>query len=158
MSDIDTNGKLTWTKLKLVSPYYKIESPCQNFEFRYVPRWRLSLSWPIQSDHLLITDRMIPPLGWEHSHGKTQYIPGKQVLVWKIYYKSNQDSHLTLFNFSCFKMLVQISIMQCDFYSKRELLIAIRHGIKNVLFSFVFVQYPQDWSFQLISASSSVYQ
>ena len=22
MSDIDTNGKLTWTKLKLVSPYY----------------------------------------------------------------------------------------------------------------------------------------
>ena len=32
---------------------------------------------------------MIPPLGWEHSHGKTQYIPGKQVLVrswlWTIY-------------------------------------------------------------------------
>ena len=24
---------------------------------------------------------MIPPLGREHSHGKTQYIPGKQVLV-----------------------------------------------------------------------------
>ena len=71
-----------------------------------VPRWWLSLSWPIQSDHRSITDRMIPPLGWEHSHGKTQYIPGKQVLVWKIYYKSNQDSHLTLFNFSCFKMLV----------------------------------------------------
>ena len=46
-----------------------------------VPRWRLSLSWPLQSDHLLITDQMIPPLGWEHSHGKTQYIPGKQVLV-----------------------------------------------------------------------------
>ena len=54
-----------------------------------VPRWPLSLSWPIQSDHLSIADRMIPPLGREHSHGKTQYIPGKQVLVrswlWKIY-------------------------------------------------------------------------
>ena len=24
---------------------------------------------------------MIPSLGWEHYHGKTQYIPGKQVLV-----------------------------------------------------------------------------
>ena len=46
-----------------------------------VPRWQLSLSWPIQSDHLSIADRMIPPLGWEHSHCKTQYIPGKQVLV-----------------------------------------------------------------------------
>ena len=46
-----------------------------------VPRWQLSLSWPIQLDHLLIADRMIPPLGREHSHGKIQYIPGKQVLV-----------------------------------------------------------------------------
>ena len=35
----------------------------------------------IQSDHLSIADQMIPPLGREHSHGKTQYIPGKQVLV-----------------------------------------------------------------------------
>ena len=43
-----------------------------------VPR---SLSWPIESDHLSIADRMIPPLGREHSHGKTQHIPGKQVLV-----------------------------------------------------------------------------
>ena len=55
-----------------------------------VPRWQLSLSWPIQSDHLSIADQMIPPLGREHSHGKTQYISGKQVLVrsrlWKIYY------------------------------------------------------------------------
>ena len=54
-----------------------------------VPRWCLSLSWPIQSDHLLIADRMIPPSGQEHSHGKTQHIPGKQVLarswLWKIY-------------------------------------------------------------------------
>ena len=54
-----------------------------------VPRWRLFLSWPIQSDHLSITDWMIPPLGRKHSHDKTQYIPGKQVLVrsglWKIY-------------------------------------------------------------------------
>ena len=33
--------------------------------------WQLSLSWPIQSDHLLIVDQMIP----------TQCIPGKQVLV-----------------------------------------------------------------------------
>ena len=34
--------------------------------------------------------RMIPPLGREHLHGKTQYIPGKQVLVsawmWKTKY------------------------------------------------------------------------
>ena len=35
----------------------------------------------IQSDHLLIIDWMMPPLGTEYSHGKTQYIPGKQVLV-----------------------------------------------------------------------------
>ena len=28
-----------------------------------VPRWRLSLSWPIQSDHLSIPDWMIPPSG-----------------------------------------------------------------------------------------------
>ena len=46
-----------------------------------VPRWQLSLSWRIQSDHLLIVDWMLLPLGLEHSHGKTQYIPGKQVLV-----------------------------------------------------------------------------
>ena len=46
-----------------------------------VPRWQLCLSWPIQSDHLSITDPMILPLGREHSHGKTQYIPRKQVLV-----------------------------------------------------------------------------
>ena len=43
----------------------------------------------IQSDHLLIADWMIPPLRREHSHGKTHYIPWKQVLVrswlWKIY-------------------------------------------------------------------------
>ena len=55
-----------------------------------VPIWRLSLYWPIQSDHLSIADRMIPPLRQEHSHGKTQCIPGKQVLVrswpWKIYH------------------------------------------------------------------------
>ena len=43
---------------------------------------------------LMIADRMIPPLGQEYSHGKTQYIPGKQVLMrsrlWKIYlYPSN---------------------------------------------------------------------
>ena len=54
-----------------------------------VARWQLSLSWPIHSDYLSIADRMILPLGREHSHGKTQYIPGKQVLVrswqWKIY-------------------------------------------------------------------------
>ena len=42
-----------------------------------VPRWRLSLSGPIQSDHLSIADRMVPPSGRGHSHGKTQYIPGK---------------------------------------------------------------------------------
>ena len=46
-----------------------------------VPRWRLSLSWLIQSDHLPIADQMIPPSGQEHSHGKTEYNPGKQVLV-----------------------------------------------------------------------------
>ena len=46
-----------------------------------VPRLQLSLSWPIQSDHLAIIDQMIPPSGWKRSHGKTQYILGKQVLV-----------------------------------------------------------------------------
>ena len=57
-----------------------------------IPRWQLSLSRPIQSDQLLIADQMIPPSGREHSHGKTQYIPGEQVLVlkvsrlWKIYF------------------------------------------------------------------------
>ena len=35
-------------------------------------KWQLSLSWPIQSDNLLIADWMIPPLRREHSHGKTQ--------------------------------------------------------------------------------------
>ena len=57
-----------------------------------IPRWQLSLSRPIQSDQLLIADQMIPPSGREHSHGKTQNIPGEQVLVlkvsrlWKIYF------------------------------------------------------------------------
>ena len=46
-----------------------------------VQRWWLSLSWPIQSDHLLITNQMIPALEQEHSLGKTEYIPVKQVLV-----------------------------------------------------------------------------
>ena len=32
-----------------------------------VPRWQLSLSWPIQSDHLWIPDPMILLLGREHS-------------------------------------------------------------------------------------------
>ena len=41
-----------------------------------VPRWRLSLSGPIQSDHLLIAHRMIcNTFRWEHSQGKTQYSP-----------------------------------------------------------------------------------
>ena len=35
-----------------------------------IPRWQLSLSGTIQSDHLAIADRMILPSGWEHSHGK----------------------------------------------------------------------------------------
>ena len=35
-----------------------------------IPRWNLSLSGPIQSDHLSIPDQMIPPSGREHSHGK----------------------------------------------------------------------------------------
>ena len=49
-----------------------------------VPRWQLSLSWSIHSNHLLITDWMIPPLRQERSHSKNQYIPGKQVLeLWK---------------------------------------------------------------------------
>ena len=46
-----------------------------------VPRWGLSLSWPIQSDHLLIADQMIRLLRQEHSHDKTQCIPETQVLV-----------------------------------------------------------------------------
>jgi hypothetical protein len=64
-----------------------------------VPRWLRSLSWPMQSDHLSIADWMIPPLGRKHSHGKTQCIPGNQVLVnswlWKIYldYNSIRLSH-----------------------------------------------------------------
>ena len=40
-----------------------------------VPIWQLSLSWPIQLDHLLLADGMIPSLGQKHSHGKNQYIP-----------------------------------------------------------------------------------
>ena len=36
-----------------------------------VPRWWLSLSWPIKSDHLSVADWMIPPSGREHSHAKT---------------------------------------------------------------------------------------
>ena len=47
----------------------------------YISIWAPSISWPIQSDHLSIADRMILPLGREHFHGKTKYIPGKQVLV-----------------------------------------------------------------------------
>ena len=54
-----------------------------------VPRWWLSLSWPIQSDHLSIADLMIPTFEREHSHDEPQYFPGKQVLVrswrWKFY-------------------------------------------------------------------------
>ena len=46
-----------------------------------VPRWQLSLSRPLQSDHLSIADWMILHSGLEHSHGKTQYIARKQVLV-----------------------------------------------------------------------------
>ena len=55
-----------------------------------VPRWQLSLSRPTQSDHLLIADWMIPPLGWEYSRGKTQYIPVKKVLVRSWLWKSNK--------------------------------------------------------------------
>ena len=58
-----------------------------------VPRRRLSLSGPILS----IADQMIPPSRQEYSHGKTQYIPGKQVLVrswlWKKKY-SQPDTPL----------------------------------------------------------------
>ena len=35
---------------------------------------------------------MIPPLGQEHSHGKTQYIPGKQVLVSVRLWKTNKKT------------------------------------------------------------------
>ena len=37
--------------------------------------------------------RMILPLGREHSHGKTQYIPGKQVLVSAWLWKTNKQKH-----------------------------------------------------------------
>ena len=36
---------------------------------------------------------MIPPLGQEHSHGKTQYIPGKQVLVSVRLWKTNKKNY-----------------------------------------------------------------
>ena len=55
-----------------------------------VTRWQLSLSWPIHSDHLLITDQMIPPLGREHSHVKTQYSwkagPGEVMIVENLFH------------------------------------------------------------------------
>ena len=56
-------------------------SPIKNLFSFYIINIRLYLSGPIQSDQMYIADQMILPLGWEHSHGKTQYIPGKQVLV-----------------------------------------------------------------------------
>ena len=46
-----------------------------------VTRWGLSLLWSVQSDHLSIADRIVTPVLRKHSHGTTQYIPGKQVLV-----------------------------------------------------------------------------
>ena len=47
-----------------------------------VPRWQISLFWPVQSNHLLIAHQIIPPSGREHFHGKKQQeIPRKQVLV-----------------------------------------------------------------------------
>ena len=49
---------------------------------RMVPRWWLSLSWPIQSDHLSMADQMIPPMGRKHSHGKTQCIAFLESRTW----------------------------------------------------------------------------
>ena len=78
--------------------------------FDSVPRWQLSLSWPIKSDHLSISDLMILPLEWEHSHGKKQYIPGKQVLVKSWLWKNNlaccilclcKCPHITHFKTQC---------------------------------------------------------
>ena len=69
-----------------------------------VPRWQLSLWEPItilanKVRPSVIEDWMILPSWWEHSHGKTQYIPGKKVLVrsclWKIYF---------IYYFMCRKM------------------------------------------------------
>ena len=48
-----------------------------------IPRWQLSLFEPIQSDHLLIADGMIPPLGRKHFHGKTQLRLGPAFQEWK---------------------------------------------------------------------------
>ena len=38
-----------------------------------IPRWRLSLFWPIQSDHLSITDWMILP-SWKAGPGKVMTV------------------------------------------------------------------------------------
>ena len=103
-----------------------------------VPIWQLSLSWPIRSDHVLIADRMIPPSGREHCHGKTQYIPGKQVLErnrdleqsrsiwgkswqWKLYYL------LPLYvpgTYICHSFHVfQVLLFYCHFLGKSGLLL-----------------------------------
>ena len=86
----DTSRSAKWHRRAAVGHWISLCVKCCRM-VDSVPRWRLSLSGPIQSDHLSIADWMIPPSGREHSHGKTQYIPGKQVLVlmvswlWKIY-------------------------------------------------------------------------
>ena len=86
----DTSRSSKWHRRAAVGHWVSLcVKCCSVVVVDSVPRWRLSLSWPIHSDHLAIADQMIPPSGREHSHGKTQYIPGKQVLVrsrlWKIY-------------------------------------------------------------------------
>ena len=85
----DTSHNAKWHRRAAVGHWVLLCVKCCRM-VDSVPRWRLSLSWPIQSDYLSIANRMILPLGREHSHGKTQFIPGKQVLVrsWlrKIYY------------------------------------------------------------------------
>ena len=43
---------------------------------------------------LLITDWMIPPFVRDHFHGKTKYIPGKQVLVRSWLWKKNTQKKI----------------------------------------------------------------
>ena len=52
--------------------------------------YKVILDAPNTTNRARRTYWMIPSLGWEHSHGKTQYIPGKQVLVRSWLWKTNK--------------------------------------------------------------------
>ena len=68
----DTSRSTKWHRRAAVGQWVSLYVKCCRM-VDSAPRSQLSLSWPIQSDHLLIADWMISPLGQEHSHEKTQY-------------------------------------------------------------------------------------